>query len=95
MTETPLTFGGLEKFDPVLAGARLVVGVAVSYTETTEDPMAKTQWIPIGRGCHKADLEKIMDTLKEKWSLRYDYRIDKPASKDMAREPYRLLVRHR
>ena len=58
-------------------------------------PMAEMQWIPIGRGSQKAELEKVIEMLKRKWSSRYDYRIEQGTNQGDENEPYRLLVRHR
>lgn len=57
--------------------------------------MAEMQWIPIGRGSQKAELEKVIEMLKRKWSSRYDYRIEQGTNQGDENEPYRLLVRHR
>ena len=55
--------------------------------------MHEVQWIPIGRGREKADLEKVVRTLEERWRRRYEYRIER--AEDEHPEPYRLFVKHK
>ena len=55
--------------------------------------MSEQSWIPIGRGRVKDDLEKIIETLKEKWTERYDYRVQEEESNPD--EPFQLLIKHR
>ena len=53
------------------------------------------QWIPIGRGTRKEELEKVIELLKRRWTSRYEYRIEHQANGSCAQEPYRLFVKHR
>lgn len=50
------------------------------------------QWIPIGRGSERNELEKVVESLKKRWQQRYDYRIEENVDQD---ERFRLLVKHR
>ena len=54
--------------------------------------MAKLQWIRIGQGSKKQELESVILTLKKRWQKRYKYRIDEV--EDDERQPFQLLIRH-
>jgi len=49
-------------------------------------------WIPIGRGTDREQLQKIISKLESAWAGRWAYRIDERS--ESKQEPYQLLVRH-
>ena len=54
--------------------------------------MAEVQWIRIGQGSKKQELEHVITVLKKRWQERYEFRIDEKAKeKD---ERFELLIRH-
>ena len=63
------------------------------WLSSVEVPMSEQAWIPIGRGRVKDDLEKVIETLKEKWTERYEYRVTEEESN--LEEPFQLLIKHR
>jgi len=50
------------------------------------------QWISIGRGSDRSQLEDIIATLQEQWKQRYKYRIK--IDKEDLKKPYQLQVKH-
>ena len=55
--------------------------------------MSQPEWMTIGRGRAKADLEKVIQLLKEKWLERYEYRVDRD-QQTSREQPYRLMIKH-
>ena len=55
--------------------------------------MSQQEWMLIGRGRAKGDLEKVIHLLKEKWLERYVYRVDKDRATSQE-QPYRLMIKH-
>jgi len=55
--------------------------------------MSQPKWMTVGRGRAKADLEKVIQLLKEKWLERYEYRVDEDR-KTSHEQPYRLMIKH-
>ncbi len=55
--------------------------------------MRDVNWIPIGKGDERAELEKVVETLKKRWQERWHYKIEEAAS-DVDSGTFQLLVAH-
>lgn len=54
--------------------------------------MAKVQWIRIGQGSKKQELEHVIAVLKKRWQQRYEFRIDE--NKTLQDDCFELLIKH-
>ena len=54
--------------------------------------MAKVQWIRIGQGSKKQELEHVIAVLKKRWQQRYEFKIDENEKSEDDR--FELLIRH-
>ncbi|MFT7626279.1 MAG: hypothetical protein ACI9WU_005474 [Myxococcota bacterium] len=56
--------------------------------------MQDNQWIPIGCGSERSELEEVVDKLEDLWAERWAYRIEEAEDVGTTEEQFRLLVRH-